>query len=125
MNFTESMGLAEQAFDTWAAKDHNKKWARKIDGTPIRNDLTVVFATALVEYHRLLVPRCASCGTLMRRNCPECEKYQSSVSRLAEANRFAEQNYPLMRCVHGQALIDHGGNVLEPPCGCQAVEKES
>ncbi len=26
---------------------------------------------------------------------------------------------PLPRCEHGQALRDHGGEHLEPPCGCR------
>lgn len=26
---------------------------------------------------------------------------------------------PLPRCLHGKALRDHGGELLEPPCGCR------
>jgi hypothetical protein len=74
MNFIDAMAIAELAFDTWAAKEHNKKWAGLVDGTPIRNDLTVNMATAFVEDDRHRVPRCATCGTLMRSDCPTCEK---------------------------------------------------
>lgn len=74
MTFIEAMALAEEGFETWAAKDHNKKWVRRIDGTPIRNDLTVNIATAFMNADQRRVPKCASCETLMRRNCPVCEK---------------------------------------------------
>jgi hypothetical protein len=39
---------------------------------------------------------------------------------LAAANRWAEENHPLLRCVHGQALKDGAGESLEPDCGCRA-----
>ena len=73
MNFQEAMALAEEGFEAWAAKEHNKKWVRRIDGTPIRNDLTVNIATAFMNADQRRVPRCASCGTLMRRNCELCD----------------------------------------------------
>ena len=40
------MAIAKQGFDAWAQKDHNRRWFRKIDGTPIPNDLTVNIAEA-------------------------------------------------------------------------------
>lgn len=48
----DAMGIAEEGFRQWAAKPHNRKWARKIDGTPIPNDLPIVIAEAFVAaYH--------------------------------------------------------------------------
>jgi len=73
MNFAEAMSLAEEGFEVWAAKDYNKKWVRRIEGTPIRNDLIVNIATAFMNADQRRVPRCASCGTLMRRNCYLCD----------------------------------------------------
>lgn len=49
MNFTEAMSIADQGFEAWAAKDHNAKWVRRIQGTPIRTDLLVNIALVLVE----------------------------------------------------------------------------
>jgi hypothetical protein len=43
------MKIAARGFDAWAAKPHNAKWARKIDGTPIRNDLIVNIAQAFAD----------------------------------------------------------------------------
>jgi hypothetical protein len=31
----------QRGYDRWAAKPHNAKWVRKIDGTPIANDIVV------------------------------------------------------------------------------------
>ncbi len=49
MNWSDALALAEKGFDAWAAKPHNRKWFRKIDGTPIKNDLLVNIATAFAE----------------------------------------------------------------------------
>lgn len=43
-----AMVTAQRGFDTWAAKPHNAKWARKIDGTPIPGDLVVCIAEAFM-----------------------------------------------------------------------------
>lgn len=37
----------QRGYDTWAAKPHNAKWVRKIDGTPIANDIPVTIFDAL------------------------------------------------------------------------------
>ena len=50
MNFMTAMAIAEAGFDAWAAKEHNKKWVARIDGTPIRNDLLVNIAEAMVGH---------------------------------------------------------------------------
>ena len=41
--------IAQRGFDTWKAKEHNKKWFRLIDGTPIPNDLVVCIAMEFVK----------------------------------------------------------------------------
>jgi len=43
-----ALDMAHAGFDAWAAKPHNRKWARSIDGTPIKNDLLVNIADAIV-----------------------------------------------------------------------------
>jgi hypothetical protein len=50
MNYMTAMAIAEAGFDVWASKEHNKKWVRRIDGTPIKNDLLVNIAEAMVTY---------------------------------------------------------------------------
>lgn len=39
----------QRGYDAWAAKPHNAKWVRKIDGTPIANDLIVNIFEALKD----------------------------------------------------------------------------
>jgi len=36
-----SLDDVQCGYDAWAAKPHNAKWVRKIDGTPIANDIVV------------------------------------------------------------------------------------
>jgi hypothetical protein len=43
-----------------------------------------------------------------------------STAGLANATAALSRERPLPRCEHGQALRDHGGDTLEPPCGCRA-----
>lgn len=31
----------QRGYERWAAKPHNAKWVRRIDGTPIANDIVV------------------------------------------------------------------------------------
>lgn len=47
MNFIQAMDIVEQGFEAWAAKEHNRKWVSRIEGTPIRNDLLVNIAEAI------------------------------------------------------------------------------
>src|SRR4051812_8843136 len=44
ISWGKCLDLAQRGFDRWAAKPHNKKWVRRIDGTPIGNDLLVCIA---------------------------------------------------------------------------------
>ena len=39
----------QRGYDAWAAKSHNAKWVRKIDGTPIANDIVVNIFEALKD----------------------------------------------------------------------------
>lgn len=49
MTFNEAMSACETGFATWASKPHNRKWAARLDGTPIPNDLLVCIATEFVR----------------------------------------------------------------------------
>jgi hypothetical protein len=51
-NLTDAMMIAQRGYDVWAAKDHNARWVRKLDGTPIPNDLIVNIAEAFVAAAR-------------------------------------------------------------------------
>lgn len=42
--------IASEGFEIWKAKSHNKKWFRRIDGTPIPNDLIVCIAGAFAAH---------------------------------------------------------------------------
>ena len=44
MTFGEALDIAKHGLDIWKGKEHNAKWWRRIDGTPIPNDLIVCIA---------------------------------------------------------------------------------
>lgn len=52
VSFMRAMDIVEAGYAAWAAKDHNKKWVGRIDGTPIKNDLLVNIAEAIVRETR-------------------------------------------------------------------------
>jgi len=41
--------IVQSGIDRWAAKPHNAKWWRRIDGTPIPNDIKVNIGEAIME----------------------------------------------------------------------------
>ena len=49
--------IAQRGFENWKAKPHNARWFRKIDGTPIPNDLTICIGEAFAEPLRSLTLR--------------------------------------------------------------------
>ena len=49
MTLFDAMKIATEGLETWRAKPHNAKWWRRIDGTPIPNDLPIVIAEAFVN----------------------------------------------------------------------------
>lgn len=42
-----SLDDVQRGYEAWAAKPHNAKWVRKIDGTPIPNDIVVTIFDTL------------------------------------------------------------------------------
>jgi hypothetical protein len=57
----------------------------------------------------------------LRQRQPELEREakNQALAILAKANKEAERDHPLPRCMHGSALVDGSGEALEPPCGCR------
>lgn len=49
MDRTRSIHIAQLGLEAWRSKEHNARWWRKIDGTPIPNDLTICIADAFYE----------------------------------------------------------------------------
>jgi len=49
INFVTALALCEQGLEQWKAKPHNAKWWRRIDGTPIPNDLLVNIAEVFAQ----------------------------------------------------------------------------
>lgn len=45
---------------------------------------------------------------------------KKDLIKLQNAIEFVNKYYPLPRCIHGNALKDHGGERLYPSCGCNA-----
>lgn len=51
IGFSDSFKICEIGFTNWRLKDHNKKWFKKIDGTPIHNDLLCCIAEAFSSHY--------------------------------------------------------------------------
>ncbi|MCB1281879.1 MAG: hypothetical protein KDB18_10190 [Salinibacterium sp.] len=49
MDLPTALDICDRGFETWATNPTNKRWFRKIDGTPIPNDLKVAIAQAMVR----------------------------------------------------------------------------
>lgn len=49
VGFSTAFDIAKRGFDRWSTKEHNQRWWRKIDGTPIPNDLLVNIAAQFSE----------------------------------------------------------------------------
>lgn len=47
--FLLAHAMAKAGYADWAGKEHNAKWVRKIEGTPIPNDLVVCIAEAVAD----------------------------------------------------------------------------
>jgi bacterioferritin-associated ferredoxin len=48
VGFISAMDVVERGFKAWKDQPHNAKWFKRIDGTPIPNDLAVNIAEAIV-----------------------------------------------------------------------------
>ena len=46
---SDAIAIAQAGFREWADKPRNAKWARKLDGTPVGDDLTVCIAMRFAE----------------------------------------------------------------------------
>ena len=67
MNFVEALGKAQAGLDKWRALPHNQRWWKKIDGTPIVNDLLVHIATQFTE-----PAKCHVCDSATEFACSDC-----------------------------------------------------
>ena len=45
LGFVEALKLVEKAYAEWASKPHNQQWRKRLEGTPIPNDLSVTIAS--------------------------------------------------------------------------------
>lgn len=61
---TDWIGIAQEGFENWKAKPHNARWFRKIDGTPIPNDLTICIGEAFASRLRTLSAQLAEAFAL-------------------------------------------------------------
>ncbi|MDR3464204.1 MAG: hypothetical protein P4L76_18020 [Beijerinckiaceae bacterium] len=49
LNFVEALEACKRGLEAWRDEPHNAKWWRRIDGTPIPNDLLVNIAEIIVQ----------------------------------------------------------------------------
>jgi len=69
-------------YEDWAGKPHNAKWASKIDGTPIPNDICVCIFNRLST----LAPSAAAGARQAEQECEELK--QKLAASCAEADAF-------------------------------------
>jgi hypothetical protein len=82
--------IAQRGFENWKAKPHNARWFRKIDGTPIPNDLTICIGEAFAEPLRSLSSRVEA----EKRAREEAEaKARASVAHVVESLNEQMCNY--------------------------------
>lgn len=79
------IAIAQAGFDAWASKPHNAKWFRRVDGTPIPNDVVVCIAVAFSEAFaaQRKAPSAASNGLSP---CPFCGGDPERVDLTDEEN---------------------------------------
>lgn len=44
-----TLTIVDAGWDNWASKEHNSKWVKRIEGTPIRNDLSCHIANEIAK----------------------------------------------------------------------------
>ena len=64
-----------------------------------------------------------TCKLCLRRI--ESRKEQVAIQNLHDAVEFVERTSSLPRCRHKNCLRDHGGELLEPECGCRLTYEAS
>jgi hypothetical protein len=52
VDFIDARDIAQIGYDAWAGRNHNERWVKLIEGTPIPNDLIVTIAEAFCELTR-------------------------------------------------------------------------
>lgn len=95
-----SLGDIQFGYEYWAAKPHNAKWVRKIDGTPIPNDLPVSIFMYLKE-SGLLDPPAPSVAVkalewTKQPNMPDTYVWASSVFGTYRINPVGREAFELL-----------------------------
>lgn len=65
MALKRAINVATAGYRNWADKPHNAKWARRLDGTPIANDLVVCIAN---EFQNLVATSASRIASLADEN---------------------------------------------------------
>ena len=94
------IAIAQRGFEAWKAKPHNARWFRKIDGTPIPNDLTICIGQAFAdELARRSPPPAVEGGWREIETAPKdgtrillCWKAFSGVSEHVELGKWKSPN---------------------------------
>lgn len=141
---TDWIGIAQEGFENWKAKPHNARWFRKIDGTPIPNDLTICIGEAFASRLRTLTAEnealrrerneatsCAACGgPYPNADCgharnaadvfqpapcrPDTARAESSEALVAELREKVER---LMKALENIYRVGDGYNEHRPEDG--------
>lgn len=95
--------VAQAGFEAWKAKPHNARWFRKIDGTPIPNDLTICIGQAFADDRAVLLAR-------IERGEGERLTDLYDIARLNMARDAAEQSLSSARAEGWKAGRDAAAN---------------
>lgn len=94
----------QRGYDAWAAKPHNAKWVRKIDGTPIQNDIVVSIFDAL----KAIAPQAPVSAVPVAWVIPGQDNARSDGALDAMAWREGEFTVPLYASPPPPAQADDG-----------------
>lgn len=113
----ECIDIAREAFDAWASKPHNKRWFKRIDGTPIINDIIVNMAVTFGA-HGVIAKRAPS--DLM----VPLSALTAQAAALEAAERGRDEARQIVRDIFWMALRYADGRKSYAPGMCnRAVQK--
>jgi hypothetical protein len=89
IGYMDAFDIAQKGFDAWKAKEHNAKWFRRIDGTPIPNDLLSNIAEAFAHS---IPAQTTSSGLRDRGERETILMYEDALGRIITEDREEHTN---------------------------------
>ena len=101
MGFEATLALVSKAYNGMRCRGFYAKWMRKLDGTPVPNDLCVAIATSVAERERELEAELAEAKRLMQDEQDKVFELQSSGGQM------------------GHVILEHSSFPASVGCQCE------